>query len=48
MDFNEALARGDLESSYACVNFFRLPIASVDGKQDLSEVGFSALVGFSL
>ena len=43
-----ALAWGDLEPSYACVNFFCLSIASVDGKQNLSEVVFSALVVFSL
>ena len=43
-----AFALGDLEPSYACVNFFRLPIASVDGKQHLSEIMFSDLVWFSL
>ena len=44
-----ALARGDLEPSYACVIFFSRPsIASVDGKQHLSVVVFSALVEFSL
>ena len=42
-----ALAWGELEPSYAFVNFSRLPIASVDRKQHLSEVVFSALV-FSL
>ena len=30
------------------MNFFRLSIASVDDKQHLSEVVFSALVGISL
>ena len=30
------------------MNFFRLSIASVDGKQNLSEVVYSALVGFLL
>ena len=30
------------------MNFSRLSIASVDGKQHLSEIVFSALVGFSL
>ena len=43
-----ALASDDLEPSYACVNFLRLLIASVNGKQYLSEVMFSAIVGFSL
>ena len=43
VDFNEA--GGDLETSYACVNFFRLSIAPVHGMQHLSEVVFSALVG---
>ena len=43
-----ALAWGVLEPSYACVNFSRLSIVLVDGKQDLSEVVFSALVGFWL
>ena len=43
-----ALAWGALETSYACVHFSRLSIASVDGKQHLSEVVFSALVGFPL
>jgi hypothetical protein len=43
VDFNEARLH---EPSYACVNFSRLSIASVDGEQDLSEVVFSALVGF--
>ena len=38
----------DLEPSYACVNFFRLSKASVDGKQHFSEVVFNALVGLSL
>ena len=32
------------ESSYAFVNFFRLSIASVDGKQHLSDVVLNALV----
>ena len=31
-----ALARGDLKPVYACVNFSRLSIASVDSKQHLS------------
>jgi hypothetical protein len=43
-----ALALGNLELSYKCVKFSRLSIAPVDGKQNLSEVVFSALVGFSL
>ena len=42
------LARGDLEPSYASVNFSRLSIASVDDEHHLSEIVFSALVGFSL
>ena len=43
------LAWGNLEPSYTCVNFLPfLSIASVDGKQHLSEVVFSALVAFSL
>ena len=47
--FNGVLARGGLEPSYACMNFFScLSLASVNGKQHLTEVGFSALVGFSL
>ena len=29
------------------MNFFRLSIASVDGKQNLSEIVCSALVGFT-
>ena len=37
-----------LEPPRACVNFFRISIASVNGKHHLSEVVFSALVGFSL
>ena len=37
---NESLL-GDLEPSYACVNFSRLSIASVDSQQHLSEVVFS-------
>ena len=43
-----ALAWGDLEPAYAYVNFPRPSVASVDDKQPLSEVVFSALVGFSL
>ena len=43
-----ALAWGDLELSYAYVIFFRLSIASADDKPHLSEVVFSALVGFAL
>ena len=43
-----ALAWGDLEPSYAYVKFYRLSIVSIDGKQHLSEIVFSALVGFSL
>ena len=43
------LAWGDLEPSYARVNFFP-PVKSISwyGKQHLSEVVFSALVVFSL
>ena len=37
-----------LEHVYAYVNVFRLSITLVDGKQHLSEVVFSALVGFAL
>jgi hypothetical protein len=36
-----------LEPPYTCVNFSCLSIASIDGEQHLSEVVFSALVGFS-
>ena len=43
-----ALAWGNLEPSYACVNFSHLSMASVDGKQHLSEVVFSTLIEFSL
>ena len=45
MNFN---AWGDLEPSYACVNFIPRLNSVIDGKQHLSEVVFSALVGFSL
>ena len=49
MDFNEAcLHEGNLESLYSCVNFSHLSIESVDGKQHLSVVVLSGLVGFSL
>ena len=36
-----------LEPIYAYVNFSRLSLSSVDDKQHLSEVKFSAMVGFS-
>ena len=44
-----ALAWGDLEPSYSCVSFFP-PFNSqlMDGKQHLSDIVFSALIGFSL
>ena len=42
------LGWGDLEPSYTCMNFFsHLSIVSVEGKQHLSEVVLSAVVGFS-
>ena len=44
--YRSALAWGDFEPSYASVNFFRLSIASLDGKQHLIEVMFNASVGF--
>ena len=43
-----ALAWGDLESTYACVIFFRLSIASINGKHYFSKVVFSVQVEFSL
>ena len=43
-----ALAWGNLEPSYACVNFYCLSNTPVDGKQYLSEVVFSALIRFLL
>jgi hypothetical protein len=43
-----ALVRGDLKFDTNKRIFSRLSVASVDGKQHLSEVVFSALVGFSL
>ena len=47
MDFSEAgLHEVTTKLSYACVNFSTLSIASVDGKQHLSEIVFCALVGF--
>ena len=40
---SKALARGDLEPSYVCVNFFfRISIVPVDDMQHLSEVWFLA------
>ena len=47
VDFNETSLL-DLDPSYARVNFSRLSIASVDGKQHFSEVVFNALVEFSV
>ena len=41
------LVWGDIEPSYTRLNFSCLSIASVDGKQYLSEVMFRALVRFS-
>jgi hypothetical protein len=41
-----ALAGGDLEPSYACVNFFHQSV-SVDGKQHLSDIVFRALIELS-
>ena len=41
-----ALVWGDLQPSFACVDFSRLSIVSLDGNQHLSELVFNALVGF--
>ena len=49
VDFNEAsLYEATVNLHTHTLTFSRLSIASVDGKQHLSEVVFSALVGFSL
>jgi hypothetical protein len=50
MDFNEVrLHKATLNLlTHARIFFFHLSIASADGKQDLSEIVFSALIGFSL
>ena len=49
MDFNEACLHEATLNLHMYANIFScLSIASVDGKQHLSKVVFSALVGFSL
>ena len=49
MDFNESrMEEATLKLHTHGLIFSRLSIASVDDKQHLSEVVFSALVGFSL
>ena len=48
MDFDEARLHEATLNLHKHARFFpRLSIASVDGKQYLSEAVFSALVGFS-
>jgi hypothetical protein len=49
VDLNEAhLHEATLNLHTYVLIFSRLSVASIDGKQHLSEVVFSALVGFSL